>query len=415
MNCWFLRIITPPLLLAAHAHAEGVSIESLVSKASATHPEVRFYEAEIAAAKGAHQTAATRPNPELETSLGTWRVNDFGSKSDGPAWAVTLSQQFEWPGRVALRKAIASKQVDVAELGLAQFKTSLAGKVRSAAWALLAARQKLESTERVSARLTDLAKVLMQRDPTGPAPKLEARIIQATALTMDSDVITARREMAEAGFVLNQLMGEKPDHTIEPNMEKLSLADAPALESLLAEARKNNFDLRARMLDVEQQGFMVKLTENERWPAFKVSPYVQQQQAGSKETQFGIGVSIPLPLFDRNKGNVAAAKARQVQAEIMLAAQMRELERAVAVQRSNYASYRTALAKWADGTLEEVSEAAKEADEHYRLGALPLSTYIELQKQYLEAQQAMLANQLGALEAKQQIEILTGHRLEVRQ
>lgn len=388
--------------------ADPVSISSLVSKVVATHPEVRFYEAEIAAAKGGQQTAATVANPELETSFGAWRVNDLGNKSDGPAWAVTLSQPVEWPGRIALRKAIALKQTEVAELGVEQFKATLAGKARSSAWALMAAQEKVHAADEISKRLTALADVLLQRDQAGPAPRLEARIIQATAMTLGSQAARARRELAQAKFVLNQLLGEKPEHEIEVKREHLTLAAAPSLESLLTKARSHNFDLRARMLDVEQQGFTVKLAENERWPSFKVSPYFQQQRAASKETQFGLGVSIPLPLFDKNKGSIATARARQVQAEMMLAAQMRELEREVATHRSEYTSYAGELAKWPADTLESFQKAAAEADEHYRLGALPLSTYIELQQQYVEALNTVLESQLGALEARKEIEQLTG-------
>jgi cobalt-zinc-cadmium efflux system outer membrane protein len=411
MHSSILRSTLLVSLLTASLKAGPVSISSLVSKVTATHPEVRFYEAEIAAAKGGQQTAATRPNPELETSFGTWRVNDLGNKSDGPSWAVTLSQPVEWPGRIALRKAIAMKQTEVAQLGLEQFKATLGGKVRASAWALMAAQEKVRAAEEVSKRLASLVEVLLQRDTAGPAPRLEARIIQTTTLTLNSEVTKARREQAEANFALNQMLGEKPDHVIEISKEALTLAAPPALESLLTEARKHNFDLRARMLDVEQQGFSVKLAENERWPSFKVSPYVQQQRAESKETQFGIGVSIPLPLFDKNKGNIATAKARQSQAEVMLAAQMRELERQVAAQRSAYASYTEELAKWPADMLDSVQKAAGEADEHYRLGALPLSTYIELQQQSVDAINAVLESQLGALNARATLEQLTGTTL----
>lgn len=399
-------------VLAASVKAEPVSISSLATKAVATNPEVRFYEAEIAAAKGGEQTAATRANPELQTSLGTWRVNDLGSKSDGPAWAVTLSQTIEWPGRIALRKALALKQTEVAQLGLDQFKASLGAKVRAAGWKLIAANQRASAAEEVTKRLNELANVLLQRDPTGPAPRLEARIIQASALTLGTEVTTARREAAEAKFALNQLLGEKPDHEIEIKQEALTLAPPPSLEKLLAGARQKNFDLRARMLDVEQQGFSVKLAQNERWPAFTVAPYAQGQKAGdSREHQFGIGVSIPLPLWNKNKGSIDTAKARQTQAELMLAAQMRELERAVAAQSSAYVSYADELAKWPADTIESFHKAAAEADEHYRLGALPLSTYTELQKQYIEAVNSVLASQLGALQARLELEQLTGSKL----
>jgi len=401
-------VLTP---LLATLRAEPVSINSLAGKALATHPEVRFYEAEIAVAKGGQKTAATVANPELQTSLGTWKVKDLGNSADGPAWAVTLSQTFEWPGRLALRKALALKQTEVAELGLDQFKAALSGRVRSTAWKLLAAQEKARAADEVSLRLSELASVLLQRDPTGPAPRLEARIIQASALTLGSQATTARRELNESRFELNQLLGEKPDREIEIKKERLTLSPTPSLNKLLAIARQKNFDLRARVLDVEQQGFQVKLAENERWPAFTVAPYYQQQKAESRETQFGLGVTIPLPLWNKNKGNIETAKARQTQAELMLASHVRELERAVATESSAYSIYSAELAKWPADLLESFHQAAAEADEHYRLGALPLSTYTELQKQYIEAVNAVLESQFGALKARMALEQLTGSKL----
>ena len=48
------------------------------------------------------------------------------------------------------------------------------------------------------------------------------------------------------------------------------------------------------------------------------------------------------------------------------------------------------------------------ADRHYRLGAVPIATYIELQKQYLEAVAALLDTRREALEAGQELQRLTG-------
>jgi len=56
----------------------------------------------------------------------------------------------------------------------------------------------------------------------------------------------------------------------------------------------------------------------------------------------------------------------------------------------------------------EFRKAAALADRHYRLGAVPISTYVELQKQYLEAVEALLDTRREALETGQQIQLLTG-------
>ena len=401
-------------LFTSTAFADPLSVNSLVQKALATHPELRFYEAQIDIAAAGKTKAGEIKNPDLMTGVGNWRVRDLATNNvtDGPTWAVQLTQTFEWPGRLSLRKAIAQKDIELAQLGLEQFRAALAAKVRTISWKMLAAQEKTKAAEEVAKRFQSLAEVLLQRDPAGAAPRLEARIIQASALTLGAEATLARNELASARFELNQLLGEKAEHPLELQMENLTLNPPPALESLLVQARRKNFDLRARILDVQQQGYEVKLAENERWPSITVQPYIQRQQNETRETQVGIGISIPLPLWNRNKGAIDAAKAKEVQAEVMLTAQMRQLERDVAAQASHYKIHVEELAKWPSDTLASFRQAAAEADEHYRLGALPLSTYTELQRQYIDSVKAVLESQLGAVDARLQLEQLTGTKLQ---
>ena len=66
------------------------------------------------------------------------------------------------------------------------------------------------------------------------------------------------------------------------------------------------------------------------------------------------------------------------------------------------------MAKWRPDAAEHFREAAEVADRHYRLGAVAVSTYVELQKQYLEAVEGLLDTKKEALEAAQSLELLTG-------
>lgn len=401
-------------LLPQFSSADPVSVNSLVLKALATHPELRYYEAQVDVARGGKTKAGEIKNPDLMTGVGNWHLRDLATNtvSDGPTWAVQLTQTFEWPGRLSLRKAIAQKDIELAQLGLQQFRTVLGGRVRTISWKLLVAQEQTRAALEVAKRYQSLASVLLQRDPAGAAPRLEARIIQATALTLGAEATLARNELAAARFELNQLLGEKAEHPLELKMEDLVLNPPPPLDNLLSEARQRNFDLQARIIDVQQQGYHVDLAKNERWPSITVQPYMQKQTTLTRETQIGIGVSIPLPLWNRNKGAIDIAKAKQTQAEIMLTAQMRQLERDVAAQASHYKIHVEELAKWPADTLKSFRDAAAEADEHYRLGALPLATYTELQRQYLDSVKAVLTSQLGAVEARLQLEQLTGTQLQ---
>ena len=102
------------LFIPASFAAEPVPLDALVAETVARNPELKFYEAEIAAAKGGRVTAGEWANPELSGELGNKRVRDLGGNKigDGPVWSVSLAQTFEFPGRVSLRKAIAGRQID---------------------------------------------------------------------------------------------------------------------------------------------------------------------------------------------------------------------------------------------------------------------------------------------------------------
>jgi hypothetical protein len=140
------------LLTAATATASPVSVTSLVQKALATPPELRFYEAQVDAARGGKTSAGEIANPELLTGVGNWRVRDLatGGVSDGPTWSVQLTQTFEWPGRLALRKAIAQKDIELAQLGVEQFRTALAARVQNLCWKVLAGQEKTRAAEEVA-------------------------------------------------------------------------------------------------------------------------------------------------------------------------------------------------------------------------------------------------------------------------
>ena len=100
-------------------HAE--ELEALVSDVLRHNPELAFYQAEIAAAKGEARGASAWENPEVSTTLGQKKVNSGGISAEGISWSVSVKQTFEWPGRISLRKAIANRQKKLAETGLTNF------------------------------------------------------------------------------------------------------------------------------------------------------------------------------------------------------------------------------------------------------------------------------------------------------
>ena len=72
-----------------------MTLETVVADVLEHNPELNFYSAEIAAAKGGERTAAAWVNPELSTTVGDKRVTGAGPTSEGVAWSVSVRQPFE--------------------------------------------------------------------------------------------------------------------------------------------------------------------------------------------------------------------------------------------------------------------------------------------------------------------------------
>src|SRR4030095_5110315 len=113
--------------------------------------------------------------------------------------------------------------------------------------------------------------------------------------------------------------GAAPDTPLVVTEARIAFRPAEETATLLALARTNNFEMRVRAVELAQQGLRVDLARNEAYPALSVGPTISEENAGDeRERIVGAIVSLPLPLWNRNKGNIEAALARQTQAEVSL-------------------------------------------------------------------------------------------------
>jgi outer membrane protein, heavy metal efflux system len=408
--CSFVLCCLSAQEAARPSDVEEISINVLVDEALANNPELAFYRAEIDAAKGERRTAGTRANPDAEFELGRKRSSprDGSLFDEGLAWSVSVSQTFEWPNRIALRKAIASRQIEIAEVGLAQFQRELASEVRRAAFRLLVAQEKRDVALNVAQRGEELVQALLQREPAGTSPLLESRIIEANILTLKRRINEAAKEAEAALLEVNQLRGKPIATPLRVAPVKLRFPNLGDDDAFVSLARTNSFEIKSKVVELEQQGLRVDLARNERFPSFTVRPFYSEENASEREQIAGVGLSAPLPLWNRNKGAVEAAKSRFEQGRVSLSVTQRKIERELRENLASYAIDQKEIAGWNPELIRQLQEAADLADRHYRLGSVPVSIYLEMQNKYLEAMESVLETQADALFALQRIERLTG-------
>ncbi len=390
------------------------TLDALVAEVLEKNPELEFYQAEIAAAKGSRKTAGLWANPEVSGSIGQKRVWNEDDELTGKGMAGDLSviQTFEWPGRIGLRTAIADRDIELAELGLEQFRALLVSRTKLAAYELFAAQEKAAATREVADHFSALREVLVERGQAGLTPQLETRVIEARELNMQRKANQASLAAQAALLGLNQLRGVPPD--AELSIDSMDLLFRPLeknRETLVTLARSHDFSVRQRKIELARQNFRVGLSENERLPAVSIGPSIAQERAGDRERVIGAALSVPLPLWDQNQGNIDTARAQRAQAETSLYVAERDAERRVIEVAATYETKLKEMAKWQPDSIQHFKEASELADRHYRLGSVPVSIYIELQTQYLETIEGLQDTKKETLEAASQLDLLTGTNL----
>ncbi|MFD1949720.1 TolC family protein [Sphingomonas arantia] len=411
MRTSVIALLVAAIPLPAAAQTTGLSLDRLVQDVVANNPERQFYQRQIETA-GVERSAAGRwADPEAVVEFGQRTADDRTTGAplgDGLTYTVSIVQPIEFGGRIALRRAIADRQVGLAKIGLEQFDATLAARARTLGYALFAADEKAGVARTVAQRMRELARVIVARDPAGPAPRLEAASLQGGAISAERTAAIADAEANSALYELNQLRGAAFAARLRIIRPDMSLPDLASGQALAERASANNFELQALRAQFEQQGLRVDLARRARFPTVGVGPYYDRARSDIRETNYGVRLSTTIPLWNRQAGDVAIEQSRQAQANATLLNAERRIARDVFDQAAQYEAKRQALAKWDGASPQSFASAAEDADRNYRLGAIPLTTYMQMQQTYVEATNAVLDTRREAMAAYLQLRTLNG-------
>ncbi len=318
------------LLVPALAGAQAFSVEQLVSLALERAPSLRAARAEIGSIAGQVTQAGLRPNPTLATS-----------HEHDPGGMRVTEASVEWPlslfERRQARVAVAHQGSAIASWTLRDQERLLAASVREAAGRLLAAQRMLDITNEARDTAARMRELLDRRVAEGSAPKLDANIAAVEALRLDADGALALGEVQAATIELKALAALPPDATLMLADSLESLARAPAQTvPPLDEALAARPDIRQASQQLELADARAELARREARTdvtllgGYSHSAYLfdlpGSLHAGSTSTLRGtyhaaiVGARVSLPLFDKNQGLLAVARAEREGAEATVAA-----------------------------------------------------------------------------------------------
>ena len=300
-------------------------------EAASASPRIARLAAELEAA-GAHLLAAkTYPyNPELVLEA----ADRSGAGDSTTDRGLALVQRFELGGQRGERRAAAEADLDGARGAIVRARR-LALADAAGTFALTVFERERLAIERADAELArSFAELVERRLEAGAATALDLALAQAGLARAQGSLaaaqgayLAAQARLAEAaGGVETEVAPIEPTPIepvlveamlIEPKGELPPLTAPPPLQETLDLAFAGRGDLRAARSAIEAAAERVRLARSGRVPDLTVSARVGREEG---DDLAGINLGLPLPLFDRNQGQIARAAAELSIARADLAA-----------------------------------------------------------------------------------------------
>ena len=392
------------------------TIEGLVTRALESNAELRVFEAELAAAKGQRTQAGFFKNPEISTEIGAREVRDSENvlQGNGTTFSIAVTQTFEFPGKGTLRKAIANKNIEIAELGLEQFRLALTGQVRLLAYEHLASISEAEAAESVYRQSNVLSSQVASQTGFGARQQIEIRLIQASLVELGVAIKEASLRREETRTKLNALLGlpqNMPLRIRDPLVPPYNSLD---VNRLVFAAQENNPLLRIRRRELERSARELTASRLDVAPDFAIGPFFSRDVAGDTEQNIGAAISATVPLWDWNIGNIQSARARRDAAEALRVKAERDTEAEILSRFKAYELTRRQLGMIPSGLLQNVREASALADTQFRNGSINAQLYLDAQSAYLGVLRASQNAVLDAWRTLLDLNLLTGGSVETK-
>lgn len=297
-----LAIAAISCLLSGQSYAAPeLTLSQALEQAQSNNPDMAAATWQVDISQAERKQAGLIPNPEL-----SWEVED--TRSDTRTTTVQLTQPIELGGKRGARVEVAERGIDIASLGLEQNRNALRADVIQAFYGALQANMRFELAKE-SQEIAQRALTIAQgRVKAGKVSPIELTRAQVQLAEIELEANRALKDLGIAKARLQLVMGQDGGQQVQPQGDATRLPSLPPTLALL-NALSGSAELRSAKSAVEQQDASFELEKAQRIPDLNVS-LGSQYSSADRERVNVVGLSMPLPLFNRNQGNILAAARR---------------------------------------------------------------------------------------------------------
>lgn len=385
--------------LRAAEPAAPLTLKAALELAFGANPELSAAGRELEAVEATITQAGVRPNPQISTLIEDTRRSTRTT-------TLQLNQPIELGGKRAARIDAAERGRDAASADFDAKRAEIRAAVMTAFFDVLAAQERLQlvqSSVLLAQRATIAASRRVTAGKVSPVEETKARVAEAgvrvEAFQATSELSIARKRLAATwGSPFPQF--ERVEGAVE------TLPTLPALGELNTRLTNAPSLLRAR-LEVNRRQALAQVERTRRIPDVTVSLGTKRnEELGRNQAIFGI--SIPIPVFDRNQGNLLEALRRTDKARDELIATEVRLggELVQAHERLNAA--RQEVDALQNDILPGAQSAYDAATKGFELGKFSFLEVLDAQRTLLQAKSQYLRTLTEGHRAAAEIERVLG-------
>ena len=378
------------------AQAQSLTLDSALQSAFANNPDLAAAQWEIDIAQGGRQQAGLIPNPVLS-------VDAEDTRRDTRTTGVKLSQTLELGGKRGARIDVASRAQDAAALTLEQRRNTLRADVIDSYYSALRAQERLDLAQRSLALAERGLVVANGRVTAGKTSPVEATRAQVQLSEIRLEFNRAQMGLTDA---YRRLAASTGSATVEFQTVATQSLPMPPAAQLLARLEQTA-ELRLAELQILQGEASVGLEKAQRIPDLDVS-IGSQYDAGARERVNLVGVSMPLPLFNRNQGNVLAASRRADQARDLRNATELRLRTEIRQALDLWQTANTEVRAFNQQILPAAQSAVDSATRGFEMGKFNFLDVLDAQRTLIAARTQYLVATAQATDAWVRIERIYG-------
>jgi outer membrane protein, heavy metal efflux system len=401
-------------LSGARAGAQTLTIKEAVDEAVQHNLTLIAQRANLSVAETQIMTARLRPNPVASFSadhldlLGTGfdEANNGGPPEIAMRVDVPLERGAKRDRRIDL--AMASKAL--AEAQFADAVRTLRADVTLACIDVLAARATLSLITDNLRAFEELARVNRARVAAGSLAPVESTRSEVARLQFRSTAVRANLDLATALARLRTFLGR-------PATDQLDVADdlhvpaatAPDLTAVQQLALATRPDLRSLELGQARTLADLRLQEAIGRIDYTVgAEYRRQQGISGRSNSLGFFVTAPLPILNRNQGEIARAGAEHDQVAQQTAAARAQILSDVDIAYREYTTNRDLVAAIEHDLIQPATNARDISTYTYRSGGSSLLELLDAQRAFNDTMQSYLDAQAGLRRAVARLNAAVG-------